>query len=117
MLYMLETMGNDGALDPTIANEIALLRAEVTRLEREKFSLTSELEQVQKENRDFATIYKLFERKAGFSPIDHQPPGARASGRTRRDRARERPASWRGGPQAENSGGLRSADEVQIRWA
>jgi len=31
-------------------------------------SLTSELEQVQKENRDFATIYKLFERKGAFRP-------------------------------------------------
>ena len=49
-------MSNHGNLDPTIANEVALLRAEVTRLEGEKLSLTSELEQVQRENRDFATM-------------------------------------------------------------
>ena len=49
-------MSNHGNLDPTIANHIALLRAEVTRLEKEKLSLTSEIEQVQKENRDFATM-------------------------------------------------------------
>ncbi len=43
-------------LDAAIANEIARLRVEVTRLEQENASLTSELEQVQKENRDFATM-------------------------------------------------------------
>jgi len=43
-------------LDTAIAIEIARLRAEVTRLEKEKTALASELEQVQEENRDFATM-------------------------------------------------------------
>jgi signal transduction protein with GAF and PtsI domain len=49
-------MSSHGNLDTAIANEIARLRAEVTRLEKEKTALANELEQVQKENRDFATM-------------------------------------------------------------
>ena len=49
-------MSRDRSLDAAIANEIVQLRTEVTRLEKEKASLTSELGQVQKENRDFATM-------------------------------------------------------------
>ncbi len=39
-----------------IATEIARLREDVTRLEKEKASLEEQLEQVQKENREFATM-------------------------------------------------------------
>ncbi len=49
-------MSSHGDLDTAIAIEIARLRAEVTRLEKEKTALASELEQVQEENRDFATM-------------------------------------------------------------
>ncbi len=49
-------MSNHVNLDSAIAIEIARLRAEVTRLEKEKTALASELEQVRQENRDFATM-------------------------------------------------------------
>ena len=49
-------MSRDESLDSAIAMEIARLREDVTRLEKEKASLEEQLEQVQNENRDFATM-------------------------------------------------------------